>query len=166
MTFPLTIVNFNHFFIQPAPEKQSQPRKENLSRKYYENSVQHLKQCKSSSWWNEIKNLSCANSAGGNSEEILKALRPSEHHSKTETIAVANEINDAFLSPMAEFVPLAPEFCQNLVSNSQNEPTITITAEDVFKKLSKLNPRKAHDPNGIPTWVLKENAHILELPVI
>jgi hypothetical protein len=67
---------------------------------------------------------------------------------------------------MAEFVPLAPEVCQNLVSNSQNEPTITITAEDVFKKLSKLNPRKTHHPNGIPTWVLKENAHILELPVI
>jgi hypothetical protein len=133
--------------------------------KYYENSVQHLKQCKSSSWWNEVKKLSVANSAGGNSEEILKALRPSEHHSKTEKIAVANEINDAFLSPMAEFVPLAPEFFQNLVSNSQNEPTITITAGDVFEKLSKLNPRKAHGPDGIPTWVLKENADILELPV-
>jgi hypothetical protein len=41
---------------------------------------------------------------------------------------------------MAEFVPLAPDFFQNLVSNSQNEPTITITAGDVFEKLSKLNP--------------------------
>ena len=99
--------------------------------KYYENSVQHLKQCKSSSWGNDVKKLSGANSAGGNSEEILKALRPCEHHSKTEKIAVANEINDAFLSPMAEFVPLAPEFFQNLVSNTQNEPTITITAGGV-----------------------------------
>jgi hypothetical protein len=36
---------------------------------------------------------------------------------------------------------------------------------DVFEKLSKLNPRKAHGPDGIPTWVLKENADILELPV-
>jgi hypothetical protein len=35
----------------------------------------------------------------------------------------------------------------------------------VFAKLSKLNPRKAHGPDGIPTWVLKENADILELPV-
>jgi hypothetical protein len=35
----------------------------------------------------------------------------------------------------------------------------------VFEKLSKLNPRKAHGPDGIPTWVLKENADILELPV-
>ena len=60
---------------------------------------------------------------------------------------------------------LAPEFFQKLVSNSQNEPTITITAGDVFEKLSKLNPRKAHGPDGIPTWVLKENADILELPV-
>ena len=66
---------------------------------------------------------------------------------------------------MAEFVPLAPEFFQNLVSNSQNEPTITITAGNVFEKLSKLNPRKAHGPDGIPTWVLKENADILQLPV-
>jgi hypothetical protein len=31
-----------------------------------------------------VKKLSGANSAGGNSEEILKALRPSEYHSKTE----------------------------------------------------------------------------------
>ena len=36
---------------------------------------------------------------------------------------------------------------------------------DVLEKLSKLNPRKAHGPDGIPTWVLKENADILELPV-
>ena len=67
--------------------------------KYYENRVQHLKQWKSSSWWNEVKKLSGANSAGGNSEESLKALKASEHHSKTEKIAAAYEINDAFLSP-------------------------------------------------------------------
>jgi hypothetical protein len=62
---------------------------------------------------------------------------------------------------MAEFVPLAPEFFQNSGSNPQNEPTIAITAGDVFEKLSKLNPRKVHGPDGIPTWILKENADIL-----
>jgi hypothetical protein len=35
----------------------------------------------------------------------------------------------------------------------------------VCEELSKLNQRKAHGPDGISTWVLKENAAILELPV-
>ncbi|XP_028416191.1 uncharacterized protein LOC114539896 [Dendronephthya gigantea] len=133
--------------------------------KHYENSIQHLKECKPSSWWNEVKKLSGAKSTSGNNEEILKALRPDEHLTETDKVDIANEINDSFLSPMAEFTPLTPENYQDLLFGAANDSTVTIAAGDVFKKLSTLNPRKAHGPDGIPTWVLKENADLLELPV-
>ena len=35
----------------------------------------------------------------------------------------------------------------------------------LFKRLSLLNPRKATGPDGIPGWVLKENADILAQPI-
>ena len=34
-----------------------------------------------------------------------------------------------------------------------------------FKSISLLNPRKAAGPDGIPGWVLKENADILAQPI-
>ena len=50
--------------------------------KYCENSVQHLKNCKPSSWWREVKKLSEMQSANRNTDEILNALRPNcDHHS-------------------------------------------------------------------------------------
>lgn len=34
-----------------------------------------------------------------------------------------------------------------------------------FKKLVSLNPSKAHGPDEIPGWLLKENAHLLTIPI-
>ena len=66
---------------------------------------------------------------------------------------------------MAEFTPLNPEHYQDLLLGASSDSTVTIAAGDIFKKLSTLNPKKAHGPDRIPTWVLKENADLLELPV-
>jgi hypothetical protein len=105
-------------------------------------------------------------SAGRNSDEILKELRPSDHHTESEKFDLANEINDSFLSPLAEFITLSPDCYRDLFPVITNEePTITVTTGDVFEKLFTLNPKKAHDPDGIPTWVLKGNADVLALPV-
>jgi hypothetical protein len=35
----------------------------------------------------------------------------------------------------------------------------------IFMKLSKVNPAKANGPDGIPSWVLNENADLLADPV-
>ncbi len=35
----------------------------------------------------------------------------------------------------------------------------------IFKSLSSLRPRKATGPDGIPGWVLRENADILARPI-
>ena len=51
--------------------------------KYYESSVQHLKQCKPSNWWKEVKRLSGMEVTDKNTDKIVKALRPNEKLSIT-----------------------------------------------------------------------------------
>ena len=48
-------------------------------------------------------------SAGRNSDEILNALRPSDHHTESDKLALANEINDTFLTSLAKFTTLSSE---------------------------------------------------------
>ncbi|CAB4041189.1 Hypothetical predicted protein, partial [Paramuricea clavata] len=87
-------------------------------------------------------------SVGRNSDEILKALRPGDHHAESKTFDLANEINDTFWSPLAEFTTLTSDRYRDLFSVITNEePTITVTTGDVFEQISTLNPKKAHSPD-------------------
>ena len=45
------------------------------------------------------------------------------------------------------------------------DAVLTVTTESVFEKLSKLNLNKVHGPDGIPSWLLKENADLSAGPV-
>jgi hypothetical protein len=73
-------------------------------------------------------------SAGRNSDEILKELRPSDHHTESEKFDLANEINDSFLSPLAEFKTLSPDCYRDLFPVITNEePTITVTTGEYLK---------------------------------
>ena len=49
--------------------------------KYYKSTVQHLKQCKSNAWWNEVKKLSGMKVVEENSDKIVKALRHNDSSS-------------------------------------------------------------------------------------
>ena len=73
---------------------------------------------------------------------------------------VAHAINSAFLDHMMTFWPLAatPSFESSLA-------VLTLSEVDVLSALSKLNPRKAAGPDGIPSRVLKEYADIIAQPV-
>ena len=61
---------------------------------------------------------------------------------------------------LAKFTALSPDYYRDLFPVTNEEPSITVTTEDVFEKLSMLNPKKAHGPVGTPAWVLKENADL------
>ena len=76
----------------------------------------------------------------------------------------ANVINSVFLSPMSIFMPLSS--VQDLPPSSHQDcvPEV-VTEHSIFMKLSALNPFKAQGPDGIPAWLLKENADILASPV-
>ena len=78
--------------------------------KYYAKSVQHLKQCTPSAWWDEVKKLSGRKSVYKNNEEILSPLRPPSYFSEIVKVETANQINNSFLSPMRNFTPL-PQTC-------------------------------------------------------
>jgi len=42
---------------------------------------------------------------------------------------------------------------------------LVVSEEDVYKKLSHLNPAKASEPDGIPNWILKDYLEFLVNPV-
>ena len=61
------------------------------------------------------------------------------------------------------FVPLPSNFSHSIARNI--ETPITVTRDSIYLKLSRLKPKKAQDPDGIPSWLLKENADLLTGPI-
>ena len=76
---------------------------------------------------------------------------------------LANLINKTFQEPMQSFNPLPPTYLQQ--TNEKTLPEFCITEHHLFKSLLLSNPRKATGPDGIPGWVLKENADIQAQPI-
>lgn len=73
---------------------------------------------------------------------------------------LANTINDAFVQPMSIFENLPENFQYDRDGNDDTE-AMYVSIESVSKELSSLNPSKAQGPDGIPAWLLRENADIL-----
>ncbi len=129
--------------------------------KYYDSKVKHLQHCKPATWWREVKKLSGMSSIKGE-RDLTSALQHLDYDQEEQNQNLANVINDAFLSPMREYIPLSP--C-NGVLDTDTESDLIVTEESVFKKLSALIPTKAPGPDDVPGWLLKENADILERPI-
>ena len=127
--------------------------------KYYESKVEHLRNCEPRRWWKEVKSLGGMQSATRTgSTSVLKHLDLGPDSSRT---ALANVINNAFLAPMNSFTPLDP----GISVAAQYTDTPTVADFCVLKKLIALNPAKASGPDGVPAWLLKENADLLA-PVV
>ena len=75
---------------------------------------------------------------------------------------IANTINKAFLAPMKTFEPLAADSFPRPITE---ECPLKVSELSVFKKMLSLNPSKATGPDGVPGWLLKENADLLVQPV-
>jgi hypothetical protein len=102
------------------------------------------------------------------------SARASQHKGPGDEVDLANIINGIVISPTNDsllwllndslFLPLATYFfaCTDFGSD---EPTFTVTGQDVCMKLSKVNPAKGNGADGILSWVLKENADLLADPV-
>ena len=124
--------------------------------KYYHAKVQHLKESKPSLWWKEVKKLSGMTPTAGTRDDLVNLLQHLELNASSTDLA--NMINSTFLTPMNTFQPLLHDANDEL---PLNYPALVVTADDVYKELSSLIPTKAHGPDGIPTWLLKENADLL-----
>ena len=124
---------------------------------YYESKVNHLKDCKPSVWWKEIKRLSGMSSAVKDRGELKRSLQLVDGYSSAPDLAKL--INDAFLSPMQDFTPLSEDFYP--AEEAPASPAFVVSSDAVYLKLAALNSRKASGPDGVPSWLLKENADLL-----
>ena len=131
--------------------------------KYFQAKVEHLKECKPSAWWNEIKKLSGCSPASTERSYVTKSLR--HLYGPSDDITLANIINKAFLSPMRSFTPLPADYLTLPTTSATQQPALVVSNELVYKKLVKLNRSKAHGPDDIPGWLLKENADLLAAPI-
>lgn len=132
--------------------------------KYYEAKIAHLKECKPSVWWKEVKKLSGMSSASRHSDDFAKSLHHINASSNKQDLA--NTINEAFIKPMKDFSPLPTDFEPDVADFPSSSSLVVVSAPSVYKKLSTLNPTKAQGPDGIPAWLLRENANVLTLPVM
>ena len=98
-------------------------------------------------------------SAVRDSEELMRSLQHISEESLS-ALDLANLINDTFLSPMQDFTPLSAESFQLLQDHSTEQPFV-ISTHAVYLQLLSISLRKAFGPNGVPAWLLKENADLL-----
>ena len=124
---------------------------------YYESKVNHLKDCRPSVWWKEIKRLSGLSSAVKDRGELKRSLQLVDGYSSAPDLAKL--VNDAFLSPMQDFTPLSEDFYP--AEEAPASTAFVVSSDAVYLKLAALNSRKASGPDGVPTWLLKENADLL-----
>ena len=129
--------------------------------RYYEAKVAHLKDCKPSLWWKEVKKLSGMSSASGRRDGIIESLQHIDGVSNAEDLA--NAINDSFIIPMRDYPPLPAKFQPK--RNTPSSHLFAVSHHSVYMKMSTLNVTKAEGPDGIPAWLLKENADILAKPI-
>ena len=131
--------------------------------KYFQAKVEHLKECKPSTWWTEVKKLSGCSPAFTERSYVATLLQ--HLYGPTDNVNLANIINKAFLSPMRSFTPIPADYITDPANSATQQLGLVVSKESVFKKLIKLNRTKVHGPDGIPGWVLKENADLLAGPI-
>ena len=131
--------------------------------KYFQAKVERSKECKPSAWWNEIKKLSGCSPASTETSYVTKSLQ--HLYWSSDDITLANTVNKAFLSPMGSFTPLSADYVILPTNSATQQPALVVSNESVYKKLMKLNRSKAHGPDGIPGWALKENTDLLAVPI-
>ena len=133
-----------------------------LRAKYYDAKVKQLRSCAPAIWWKEIKRLCGMSEQVGRREDTAAMLSNIEHNldsSSPSLVELPNEINQEFLRPMSDFNPLLPSNRQ--ADADGRSEGLCVSEFSVFKKLTALNQSKAGGPDGIPNWILKENADIL-----
>ena len=123
--------------------------------KYYASKVEHLRNCKTRTWWKDVKTLvEMTTATRTDPMSVLKHVDPRPNSGPT---ALADAVNGAFLEPKSIFAPLSHDATSNV-----RYPNSTLVSEFcVLKKLSALNPAKASGHDMIPSWLLKENADLL-----
>ena len=78
-----------------------------------------------------------------------------------EDAVLAEKINQAFVSIMMDYSPLADS---TRVSADDDDPIVVIE-QSVARKLREVSTSRASGPDDTPNWVLKEYSGILAVPI-
>ena len=127
-----------------------------LRKSYYRRKIEGVAQG-GSEWWRNVSDISglkksstglqgLANSVCGGNMCQLSELANNFFHS----------INSDFVPPQENDINRGPHVIPD---------KYIISVQQVEARLSRLNPRKGSGPDGIPTWILREYAHLLSKPV-
>ena len=73
-------------------------------------------------------------------DEVYRSLEIADGTAENVTKNLAHIINESFISPMNDFMPLSNDFLTGSNINSCTEPAFAVATEGVFIKLEKLNP--------------------------
>jgi hypothetical protein len=125
-----------------------------LRRGFCQKRINGLRRCDASNWWRETKRLT-----GQSNKSDLTGLAATECNGDYEQLA--NRINESLQRVSADLNPLTTHPTISGCTPSQ----YTIYPEEVYSKLSRINPRKAPGPDDLPNWVLKEFAFTLCDPI-
>ena len=120
-----------------------------------------MRQSDPKSWWKEVKRLSGARNSSPCS--LLSHLNVDELESLPLS-EVADYINHLLLESLGEYL-LTEDIPKLPLEKDQLPEFLVVTEEDVYTRLSHLNPAKARGPDGIPNWVLREYAEFLANPI-
>lgn len=129
-----------------------------LQKAYFEQRLNNL--CAhSGQWWSDI-NVITGRSKSGCS---LQGLANQECDGDMQMLA--DSINSFLQSVTEDFVPITPEDSFTIGQDFQVPDRYIIRVEEVQEKLAHIDTRKATGPDEIPSWILKDCAHLLASPV-
>ncbi|XP_066024381.1 uncharacterized protein [Pocillopora verrucosa] len=145
----------NQYLFKILRNKVNRERKR-CRKVYYENKAEGLRASRPRDWWREVKQL-C-----GSTKSTERDLKSMLHKDLVcEDAVLAEKINQAFVSVMKDYSPLADSA---RVSAVDDDP-IVVTEQSVVRKLREVSTSRASGPDDIPNWVLKEYADILAAPI-
>ena len=113
-------------------------------------------------WWECIKQL-----AGYPKKKVFSTLVLDD--GIVEGKALANKINDAFISVTQEMTSLEHFSRETQIQIEKGQrpipPECVLSEESVYQKLAGISTTKSSGPDQTPNWVLKDYAYILASPV-
>ena len=140
-------------------------KRKRLRSNFFETKVNHLKETTPSIRWKEVKRIS-GMVPSADTENLIAQFKLENVEEDISGADLANRINNAFLEPTRIYQPLD----STIILNNLDQPTVhgeyeSATEMVVYNIFSKLNLRKANEPDCLPNWLLKSYAKILARPI-
>ena len=133
-----------------------------LRKSFYQKKIAGLRNCDSTNWWKQTKLLT------GQASKQPELFGLANTLTGGDVEQLANVINESLTKVSVDLKRLTS--ADNYVTDSDaslhdDECDFTISPEAVFRRLEKINIRKAPGPDNLPNWFLRDFAFALCNPL-